>query len=288
MTAAVSDGTRRQLDALEKSHPEWRLLLALWEQVFQEDARGNWANVTVALGPDRPLEAPLLAGARIGVSSMAVSAWLRRLLSQITKDYDNSPSLFGELASRLDPIGLLEAAITQDEQLIGLLANQAGVEPDPLAALANIVAAPALRASARQISSHASTAWAEGYCPICGAWATLAENRGLERTRRLRCGRCGGDWQSTPMQCPFCKTLDHNQLATLAPDQGGESQKVETCRSCQGYLKSITALRKWSPDEVVLADLSSVELDFVALDRGFSRPSAPAVAFTVTIDATGT
>jgi FdhE protein len=288
MTAGVSDGTRRQLESLQKSHPEWRLLLSLWEQVFQEDVRGNWTSVIVTLDPNRLPGVPLLAGAKIGVPALAVSAWLRRLLSQITKDYDNAPNLHGELANRLDPIGLLEAAITQDEQLIGLLANQAGVEPDPLAALADIVAAPALRASARQIASLIPANWAEGYCPICGGWATLAENRGLERTRRLRCGRCGGDWQSTPMQCPFCKTLDHNQLATLAPEHGGESQKVETCRSCHGYMKSMTALRKWSPEEVVLADLSSVELDFVAIDRGFSRPSAPAAAFTVTIDATGT
>jgi FdhE protein len=264
MTAGVSDGTRRQLEVLQKTHPEWRLLLSLWEQVFQEDARGNWSSVTVTLDPARSPEAPLLAGARIGVASLAVSTWLRRLLSQITKDYDNALSLHGELA------------------------NQAGVEPDPLAALANIVAAPSLRASARQIASHSPTSWAEGYCPICGAWATLAENRGLERTRRLRCGRCGGDWLSTPMKCPFCKTLDHNLLATLVPEKDGESQKVETCRSCHGYVKSMSALRKWSPDEVVLADLSSVELDFVAIDRGFSRPSAPAASFNVTIEAIGT
>jgi FdhE protein len=288
MTAGVSDGTRRQLEVLQKTHPEWRLLLSLWEQVFQEDARGNWSSVTVTLDPARTMEAPLLAGARIGVASLAVSTWLRRLLSQITKDYDNALSLHGELANRLDPVGLLEAAITQDDQLIGLLANQAGVEPDPLAALADIVAAPSLRASARQIGSHSSTNWAEGFCPICGAWATLAENRGLERTRRLRCGRCGGDWQSTPMQCSFCKTIDHSLLATLVPEKGGESQKVEICRSCHGFLKSMTALRKWSPDEVVLADLSSVELDFVAIDRGFSRPSAPAASFNVTIEAIGT
>jgi FdhE protein len=286
MTAGVSDGTRRQLDALYKTHPEWRLLLTLWEQVFQED--GNWSSVKLTLDTARPSNSPLLAGARIGVSPLALSTWLRRLLSHITKDYDNSPSLHGELATRLDPFGLLEAAITQDDQLIGLLANQAGVESGPLAALADIVAAPTLRACARQLATQTSSNWAEGYCPICGAWATLAENRGLERTRRLRCGRCGGDWQSTPMQCPFCKTLDHNQLANLVPEKGGESKKVETCRSCHGYMKSLTALRKWSPDEVVLADLSTVELDFVAIDRGFSRPPAPAVSFTVAIEATGT
>jgi FdhE protein len=196
--------------------------------------------------------------------------------------------LNAELANRLDPVGLLEAAITQDDQLISLLANQAGVDPAPLEALAQIVAAPALRACARQVAADVPADWDEGYCPICGAWAAIVEQRGLERTRRLRCGRCGGDWMGIDLRCPFCKTIDHNNLASLVPEAGLGAQKVETCRDCHGYIKLGTALRRWSPDEVVLADLATVELDFVAADRGFSRPERSATTFRITIEANGT
>ncbi|MFL5761263.1 MAG: formate dehydrogenase accessory protein FdhE [Thermomicrobiales bacterium] len=287
MAVGVSDGTRRQLDALHKSHPEWQLLLALWEQVFHEDARTTWSAVSATIDPARPPSSPLLADATIRLSPLAVTDWLRRLLTQITKDYQGQIALTADLANRLDPVGLLEAAISQDEQLISLLANQAGVDPAALDALAQIMAAPTLLACARDLAVSVPPDWNEGFCPICGAWATITEQRGLERSRRLRCGRCGGDWMGVDLRCPYCKTIDHNSLSSLVPDGAGGSRKVETCRECMGYMKVMAALRPWSPNEVVLADLSTVELDFVAVDRGFSRPERLATSFRIAIEATG-
>ena len=47
---------------------------------------------------------------------------------------------------------------------------------------------------------------------------------------------------------------------------------METCSSCRGYLKSVTTLRAWAGDEVTLADLATVDLDLVALERDFAPP----------------
>jgi FdhE protein len=49
--------------------------------------------------------------------------------------------------------------------------------------------------------------------------------------------------------------------------------KVETCASCKGYLKSLASLQGFSDFELLLQDLETVELDLVALDRGYRRPS---------------
>src|SRR4051794_4268027 len=180
MTALVSDATRHQLDAMQLSHPHWKLLLALWEQVFQEDARGAWSTTSVSLDPERSSSAPLLSGGAVCVSSVAVNNWLRRLLIQITKEHDRGVALNDELANRLDALGLLEAAITQDEQLIALLAMQAGVEPAPLDAASRMLAAPALFAIGRQLAPTMTANWAEASCPICGARPSIAELRGID------------------------------------------------------------------------------------------------------------
>jgi FdhE protein len=47
---------------------------------------------------------------------------------------------------------------------------------------------------------------------------------------------------------------------------------VEICRACRGYLKSVSTLRAWAGDEVVLADVATIDLDFVALERDYRRP----------------
>jgi FdhE protein len=49
--------------------------------------------------------------------------------------------------------------------------------------------------------------------------------------------------------------------------------KVETCSSCQGYLKSIASLQGFAPFDLLLQDLETIELDLVALDRGYTRPA---------------
>ena len=65
---------------------------------------------------------------------------------------------------------------------------------------------------------------------------------------------------------------DHEARAALVSEQDGESRKIETCASCRGYLKCVSTLRAWAGDEVALADLATVDLDLVALERHFERP----------------
>ncbi|MFL5494306.1 MAG: formate dehydrogenase accessory protein FdhE, partial [Gemmatimonadales bacterium] len=108
--------------------------------------------------------------------------------------------------------------------------------------------------------------------PICAAWPILSERRGLDRTRRLRCGRCAGDWEIQWLCCIYCGEREHERLGSLVLEDGGEKLKVETCASCRGYLKSVATLQGMPGFELLLEDLETVELDLVALGRGYRRP----------------
>ncbi|MGH7278186.1 MAG: formate dehydrogenase accessory protein FdhE, partial [Candidatus Rokuibacteriota bacterium] len=119
--------------------------------------------------------------------------------------------------------------------------------------------------------------WSQGYCPVCGGWPTLAEARGLERSRQLRCGPCGGDWRTTWLRCPYCGNDDHHRLGSLVPDGGGETRKVETCEGCRGYIKTLATLTPRAGAGVMLEDLATVDLDVAALEQGYERPQPRAV-----------
>jgi FdhE protein len=112
---------------------------------------------------------------------------------------------------------------------------------------------------------------------VCSAWPVLAERRGLDRSRRLRCGRCAADWEVPWLFCIYCGERNHAKLASLEPDEPGEALKVETCATCQGYLKSIATLQGFPALELLLQDLSTVELDLVALQRNYQRPQRSAL-----------
>jgi FdhE protein len=140
---------------------------------------------------------------------------------------------------------------------------------------------PLLQACARRWSSHVPRAWAPGFCPVCGAWPALAEERGLERERRLRCTRCGGDWRTEWLRCPFCGTHDHLRLGALVPGGGAPTRKAETCGVCRRYVKAVTTLAATPPADVSLQDLATVDLDVAALSHGYEAAQGLGCAVSV-------
>jgi FdhE protein len=172
----------------------------------------------------------------------------------------------------LDARAFLEAAVNADADRLEALARSLDIDPDVLAAVAALAVMPLLHALRRRFDSALDPRWDQGWCPLCGGWPHLAEQRGLERTRRLRCARCGGDWAQPGVRCPYCGVVGHEARAALVSEQDGEARKIETCSACRGYLKSVSTLHAWAGDEVALTDLATVDLDLVALERAFERP----------------
>jgi len=260
---------RRHLDAevaqrladVRRQNPESETWLALVEAALAESQDATTWDVAVPAPVEgRPVRAPLLHGVEIAVHPGSVSRFVRRLT--------RLAGLNGAVRD-LDPIDLLEAAICQDDARIDALAAS---DPSALRVVAQVAAVPLLRACARTIGSGVSPAWWEGYCPLCGAWPTLAEFRGLERKRWLRCGRCGTGWEVPWLHCPFCAETSHENLGYLAPEDGETTRKVEVCDSCKGYMKAEPTVRELPWWGVLLDDVATVALDVAALDRGYHRP----------------
>ncbi len=271
-------GARRQLDGLAQAHPEWRSWLNLYAETLRAGEDPAWAEAVPSLAKDRSPIAPLLMGATVSMPLGQADAWVRHLFAAAGREESPQTAALAAAAEsdRLDAVALLEATINQDAPRLAALSAEVGVDSDALGAVAQLAALPLLRACARVLTPLVPPAWNGGCCPVCGAWPAVAESRGLERSRRLRCGRCGTDWGLVALRCPFCGTDEHTQLGSLISETEGEARKVETCDNCRGYVKSVATLRAWAPEEVPLVDLASVDLDLAAIDRDFGRPTAPA------------
>jgi FdhE protein len=214
-----------------------------------------------ALRREQPSYAPWLSLVEIALSSAAEPAWDAAAAVL-------APSPEGDVQA-------VTGVITSDAvvRLAARLLAAAPADPTDMlrATIEELAALPLLQACRRRFSDRAQ-GWTQGHCPICGAWPTLAELRGLDRARRLRCGRCGADWGLAPLRCPFCENDDHEKQRSLVPEKGGESRRVDVCDVCQGYLKALAQHGAIRPEQVALEDLASVELDLAAIDRGYHRP----------------
>jgi FdhE protein len=266
----VSVGALPTSERLARDHPGWGRWLALHDAMVDIDRRGAW-DALVARASAAPAEpgAPLLAGRTLAVDPSLAARVVRSLVDLLTDDEAG-----GARAVRAEQaIPVLEAAINGDDARLGGLADEIGIAHDPFRVVAGFAAIPVLRACERAWRGDVPTTWAETYCPVCGAWPMLAEARGLERSRRFRCGRCASDWHADWLACPFCGNRDHTRLGALVTNGVSDRCTVDTCTTCLGYLKTITTLQAFPPAELLLADLDTVELDVAAVDHGYRRPA---------------
>jgi FdhE protein len=260
------------LESLKERRKEWAPWLAVVGEVLTETETTEW-DMAVPTGVNVQPAIPLLAGAAINVQTSSVRRLLHRLIR--TASMSGTPkmaTLESALQANLDLLTLFKASLCQDTDRIKELASVHGADADALQAVIAMVPLPFLHACGRRWRSLISGSWVEPYCPVCGSWPAFAEERGIERSRFYRCGRCGGEWHARSLSCPYCGLMDHDALVSLVPEAGRSHGVIEACTRCLGYVKAFTWLQGCAPATVLLEDLASADLDVAAFARGFSRP----------------
>jgi FdhE protein len=270
------------LEELRGQHPEWLPWLTVVNEALKKLEDTSW-EAAIADSELRPRGvAPLLAGATLRAD--------RERIERLVADFDRC-SLGGRAlaASRMragehsaiDVRAIFDAALNSDNCKLEQLAIDAGAEPGAFRAVASLLPLPLLHACRRRFADQLPTGWSQGYCPCCGNWATYAETRGIERSRHLRCARCGSAWPMPCLSCTYCGMTDHEMLGSLVVEGQESKAAIEVCKRCMGYLKSFRVLQADAPAQVMWRDIGSVESDLVAIDRGYGRPSEPGHALNV-------
>ncbi|HUR94103.1 MAG TPA: formate dehydrogenase accessory protein FdhE [Gemmatimonadales bacterium] len=184
-------------------------------------------------------------------------------------------------ATDLSVDGLTAAALAGAWDPIHELAPSLDIDAEALVTLLDFAARPALRAGAAALAPLLrplleESGWTHGHCPACGAAPTLSVIRGKERERRLHCGRCATAWAFPRVRCPWCGERNHERLHHLHTEGEGEFRRAEVCDSCRTYVKSVALLDAPGDERVLVLDLETTALDFLALEAGYVRTPARA------------
>ena len=270
--AAAVDLQRRlvarslELGATIDEHPPSRLALAPAEAVSRLGARRPvLADSAVELDPTR-FESFVLAFCD-DFAQGAAGAPARRLRGTLERQ-------------EIDLGSLLVASLQRRQQAFRTKALHVGVAPDLLWLVAELAVAPlANRLQSRCLTGAATghpalraalDAWDEGCCPACGSWPALAEV--VDDVRGLRCSFCGAAWRPPTRRCIYCGE-DGTALLTAALTEAQQAaRRVELCRTCGGYLKSLTVAAPTPFELLPVEDLASSDLDAGAAERGYARP----------------
>jgi FdhE protein len=267
--------TVNDIEALAREYPDWQPWLLVIEAVVREATDPSW-QAWVPAAESQATDAPRLAGVKIAADLDKIRRWRKHLLQTAAESGAPKMSQLNTLQeTAINPAALFEASLCEDDAALKQMAGQSGIDPDPFSAVNVLLAIPFLHACNRHWQSMRLPGWTAGYCPTCGAWPSFAEMRGIERSRYLRCGRCGAEWQAQALFCSFCGNNDHRELGSLVPEKSGSARAIDTCNRCRGYLKTFTKLQGSTATRVMLDDLASVDLDIAALEQGFKRPPGP-------------
>jgi hypothetical protein len=181
----------------------------------------------------------------------------------------------------IDAAALLACVYQRDQDAVRQMAADPHVVVDLLWLVGDLVAAPvvymqqvaALREGVPDSPVRdALERWDQGYCPACGSWPALAEFFFGERL--LRCAFCAATWRPPSRRCVYCGTTGAD-FRTIAVDQERPGRRLELCRSCGGFLKTLDMELVTPFPLVAIEDLASADLDQAALHHGFKRLPLP-------------
>jgi FdhE protein len=270
--------TVNDIEALAREYPDWQPWLLVVEAVMREARDPSWESLVPTI-ESQETDVPRLAGVHVAADLSKIRRWQQSLLQTAAESGAPKMSQLNSVQkSAINSTALFEAALCQNGAVLKQMADDPGVDAEPFFAITTLIPVPFLHACNRRWQGSRLPVWTAGYCPTCGAWPAFAETRGIERSRYLRCGRCGAEWQAHALFCCFCSNSDHKELGSLVPEKSGSIRAIDTCNRCRGYLKTFTKLQGSAADKIMLDDLASVDLDIAALEQGFKRPPGPGYA----------
>lgn len=225
---------------------------------------------------------PVLAGEPIPLPVAALTPTLLRLCEELSQGGAGEAGdhiRTALLEARLDTGSLLAASLAREQTAVRAGAANLGLAADLLWLVAELAVSPFAHALLRMLLATAAdetalagalAAWTHGYCPGCGSWPALAEI--LPGQRVLRCSFCALAWEANPAACVYCGAQVES-LPVGAPGAGHRHRRVELCTVCQGYLKAVGTDELLPFPLIAIADMATIDLDMLAMERGGSRPS---------------
>lgn len=234
---------------------------------------GAWPLGEQRAAEKRYLNEPLLFGEQLPLDVAALGALLGELCAACTPhvaEPNDARAIADALhKNTISPSALAAHALAGTADELRAEAAAQNLNGELLGTLVRFALFPALSALATQLAPlHGTARWEHGFCPSCGGPPLLAEQRGLEQLRFLRCGQCASEWQADRLWCPFCGTHDHKQLAYLHTESD-EQRRAATCDNCHGYVKMLATLAPLTPAALLVEDLATLHLDMIALERGY-------------------
>jgi FdhE protein len=171
---------------------------------------------------------------------------------------------------RLSPYDYFRDASDGGERVIGAWAAKLGVAIPRVEFVLDQIKRMVLRRRRRDFGETVPAAhWKKGYCPICGAFPSLARIQEKGGQLRLHCSQCGHDWPFSRVICPYCEHEGQEGMNFFFVEDN-EVESAFVCDQCKRYLITLNHVTEWIDRDPDLSAIALAHLDIMMQERGFS------------------
>ena len=110
--------------------------------------------------------------------------------------------------------------------------------------------------------------WKKGYCPVCGAFPTIARIEEKITRRWLHCSGCGHDWLFSRVICPCCEN-EAQQGMDFFYVETRTQESAFACERCNRYLITLNRVSDLHDHDLDVSAIGLAHLDIIMQGRGF-------------------
>jgi len=260
--------------------PEYGTIVPLFVELFRylETASGQ-TGIKVNAPHEHLKESithgfPLVSPDSLSIETAACSAFLTGAIEVLGLVSNEGSADLSKIrnainSGRLDPETIFHSILERKRSVIDEAALELNVPASLLEYIFEIPLKAALELFAEVVSTDGLESWTEGFCPVCGSRAGMAELAGEEGKRYLCCSACNFRWPFKRLQCPYCGNEETEKLSYFIAGDG--TTRVDTCKACSRYIKTRDSRKGNANVPLDVEDLLTIHLDLLAAKEGFER-----------------
>lgn len=260
--------------------PEYSAIIPLFIDIFEYiSIAGADTGIAIRIPAERNMEQrehgfPLLAPEDLSVDMAVCTVFLKGILYVLTQAGREGADELDRIGQALDggviPLGIVfKSILERDRATMDAVAVSIGVASPLLEYVCEIPLKATLEAFSDGVKTEMVDGWQEGYCPVCGSRAGMAELSGEEGKRYLCCSACNFRWMFKRLQCPYCNNEDVQKMSYFMAGEG--ATRVDTCGACSRYIKTRDSRKGNGEVPLDVEDLLTMHLDLLAAREGFER-----------------
>jgi FdhE protein len=268
------------LSAAAEKSPEYAGIVPLFIELFRYlEKEGRETGITFRVSRDNLPEKlqggfPLLSPEDLVVDAAVCGGFLRGGLDVLKRMGNAGDEGLDAIAAavesgQLDLPAVFRSILERDRAVIDGVSAAISVPAALVEYVCEIPLKAALEQFASDIQPEECEGWQEGFCPVCGSRAGMAELVGEEGRRSLCCSACAFRWPYKRLQCPFCGNDDLEKLAYFVAGDG--PTRVDSCKLCSRYIKTRDSRKGNADVPLDVEDLLTMHLDLLAAREGLER-----------------